>query len=217
VRAVRKRLPSMSRSWSTTTRRSAPRRRWRAGARSTARASAWLEEPVRHDDYEGSALLARTDRRAGADRRELLAGGRHARRARRRRLRSGDARPRAHRRRERLDARRPGSPPRQHPMSSHLYPEVSAHLLAATPTCHYLEYVDWAAPSAARAVAHRRRHGVDPGSPGQRPRMGRGRGTQAPDGVTDGRAAILAPCKWLPCTSRPAPARSWPTSSCRRR
>jgi len=30
------------------------------------------------------------------------------------------------------------------PMSSHLFPEVSAHLLAATPTRHYLEYVDWA-------------------------------------------------------------------------
>jgi mandelate racemase len=29
-------------------------------------------------------------------------------------------------------------------MSSHLFPEVSAHLLAATPTCHFLEYVDWA-------------------------------------------------------------------------
>jgi mandelate racemase len=28
-------------------------------------------------------------------------------------------------------------------MSSHLYPEFSAHLLAATPTCHWLEYVDW--------------------------------------------------------------------------
>jgi mandelate racemase len=30
------------------------------------------------------------------------------------------------------------------PMSSHLYPEVSAHLLAATPSCHFLEYMDWA-------------------------------------------------------------------------
>jgi mandelate racemase len=30
------------------------------------------------------------------------------------------------------------------PMSSHLLPEVSAHLLAATPTAHWLEYVDWA-------------------------------------------------------------------------
>jgi len=33
------------------------------------------------------------------------------------------------------------------PMSSHLFPETSAHLLAAvTHTCHYLEYVDWANP-----------------------------------------------------------------------
>jgi mandelate racemase len=30
------------------------------------------------------------------------------------------------------------------PMSSHLMPEVSAHLLAASPTAHWLEYVDWA-------------------------------------------------------------------------
>jgi mandelate racemase len=29
-------------------------------------------------------------------------------------------------------------------MSSHLFPEVSAHCLAATPTAHWLEYVDWA-------------------------------------------------------------------------
>ena len=32
------------------------------------------------------------------------------------------------------------------PISSHLFPEVSAHLLAASPTCHWLEYVDWADP-----------------------------------------------------------------------
>lgn len=31
-------------------------------------------------------------------------------------------------------------------LSSHLFPEVSAHLLAATPTSHWLEYVDWAEP-----------------------------------------------------------------------
>jgi len=29
-------------------------------------------------------------------------------------------------------------------MSSHLFPEVSAHLLAVTPTAHWLEYMDWA-------------------------------------------------------------------------
>jgi mandelate racemase len=31
-------------------------------------------------------------------------------------------------------------------VSSHLFPEVSAHLLCATPTRHWLEYVDWANP-----------------------------------------------------------------------
>ena len=30
------------------------------------------------------------------------------------------------------------------PISSHLYPELSAHLLAITPTRHWLEYMDWA-------------------------------------------------------------------------
>ena len=29
-------------------------------------------------------------------------------------------------------------------MTSHLFTEASAHLLAVTPTCHWLEYVDWA-------------------------------------------------------------------------
>jgi mandelate racemase len=32
------------------------------------------------------------------------------------------------------------------PLSSHLFPEISAHLLAVSPTKHWLEYVDWAAP-----------------------------------------------------------------------
>lgn len=34
-------------------------------------------------------------------------------------------------------------------LSSHLFPEVSSHLLCATPTAHWLEYVDWAAPVLA--------------------------------------------------------------------
>jgi len=38
------------------------------------------------------------------------------------------------------------------PLSSHLYPEVSVHLLAATPTRHWLEYVDWAEPILAEAL-----------------------------------------------------------------
>ena len=37
-------------------------------------------------------------------------------------------------------------------VSSHLMPEVSAHLLAATPTCHWLEYVDWTDAIASEAV-----------------------------------------------------------------
>jgi mandelate racemase len=31
-------------------------------------------------------------------------------------------------------------------MSSHLFPEVSSHLMAVTPTAHWLEVVDWASP-----------------------------------------------------------------------
>ena len=38
------------------------------------------------------------------------------------------------------------------PMSSHLMPEFSAHLLAATPTGHWLEYMDWADAVAAEPV-----------------------------------------------------------------
>lgn len=37
-------------------------------------------------------------------------------------------------------------------MSSHLYPEVSAHLLTVTPTAHWLEYVDWAHPLLAEPL-----------------------------------------------------------------
>lgn len=38
------------------------------------------------------------------------------------------------------------------PMSSHLYPEVSVHLLAATPTAHWLEFMDWAEPFLTAGV-----------------------------------------------------------------
>lgn len=31
-------------------------------------------------------------------------------------------------------------------VSAHIFPEASAHLLAATPTCHWIEYLDLAAP-----------------------------------------------------------------------
>lgn len=32
------------------------------------------------------------------------------------------------------------------PISSHLFPEFSVHMLATSPTAHWLEFVDWAAP-----------------------------------------------------------------------
>ena len=38
-------------------------------------------------------------------------------------------------------------------MSSHLLPEASAHLLAATPTAHWLEYEDWANAILAEPLA----------------------------------------------------------------
>lgn len=39
------------------------------------------------------------------------------------------------------------------PVSSHLYPEVSAHLLCVAPTAHWLEFVDWASPVLARPMS----------------------------------------------------------------
>lgn len=51
-------------------------------------------------------------------------------------------------------------------MSSHLYPEVSAHLLAATPTCHLLEYVDWAEPILKNPLRIENGRAVIPDTPG---------------------------------------------------
>jgi len=41
-------------------------------------------------------------------------------------------------------------------MSSHLFPEMSCHVLAATPTCHWLEYVDWAEPVLKDGLARKK-------------------------------------------------------------
>ena len=104
----------------------------------------WMEEPIRHDDYAECAGIARAittpvqigenfslprdmERALAAQSSDYVmpdleriggvTGWRHA---------AGLAAARGIR------------------MSSHLYPEVSAHLLAVTPTVHWLEYVDWA-------------------------------------------------------------------------
>jgi mandelate racemase len=104
----------------------------------------WLEEPVRHDDYRGTALLARELRvpiqigenfNGAADMQTAL---------------DAEACDYVMPDLERIGGvtgwQRAASlaATRQVRMSSHLYPEISAHLLAATPTAHYLEYVDWA-------------------------------------------------------------------------
>ncbi len=116
----------------------------RRGLALQAEGIAWLEEPIRHDDYRGNAQIARTldvplqigENFNGP---EAMAEAFAA-----------DAcdyvMP---------DVGRIGgvtgwmqaagmAAARGVEMSSHLVPEVSVHLLAATPTAHWLEYVDWA-------------------------------------------------------------------------
>lgn len=51
-------------------------------------------------------------------------------------------------------------------MSSHLFPEFSAHLLAVTPTCHWLEYVDWAAALLKEPIQIKDGHAVIRDQPG---------------------------------------------------
>jgi mandelate racemase len=51
-------------------------------------------------------------------------------------------------------------------MSSHLFPEISCHLLAVTPTCHWLEYVDWAEPILETSVTIKDSHVLVPSTPG---------------------------------------------------
>jgi mandelate racemase len=106
----------------------------------------WLEEPIRHDDYAGTARLARelkTPIQIGEN--FSLASGMA--------VALEQARPDY----VMPDLERIGgvtgwreaadlAAVNRIPMSSHLFPEASAHLLAATPTCHFLEYVDWANP-----------------------------------------------------------------------
>jgi mandelate racemase len=52
------------------------------------------------------------------------------------------------------------------PLSSHLFPEISVHLLAASPTCHWLEYVDWAAPILKEPLRIEGGHAIAPDVPG---------------------------------------------------
>jgi mandelate racemase len=52
------------------------------------------------------------------------------------------------------------------PVSSHLLPEISAHLLAVSPTCHWLEYVDFADPILEEPLRIQDGNAVPFGAPG---------------------------------------------------
>jgi mandelate racemase len=104
----------------------------------------WLEEPIAHDDYEASAAIAR-ELRVPIQIGENFNGPEGLLRATIARA-SDYIMP---------DVARVGgvtgwmqaagiAAAHGIEMSSHLMPEVSAQLLCATPTAHWLEYVDWA-------------------------------------------------------------------------
>ena len=105
---------------------------------------AWLEEPIRHDDYAGAALLTRklsAPIQIGENF-SLVAGMQNALNAKACDLVMPDL--------ERIGGvtgwlgAAALAAERKVRMSSHLYSEVSVHLMAVTPTAHFLEYVDWA-------------------------------------------------------------------------
>ena len=113
----------------------------------------WIEEPIRADDFAGNARLARelsTPIQIG----ENFMGPEQMAQA----LAAGAcdyAMPDAQRiggvtgwMRAAALAQAAGVE-----MSSHLFPEASCHLLAVTPTCHWLELVDWAAPILEEPLA----------------------------------------------------------------
>jgi mandelate racemase len=105
---------------------------------------AWLEEPIRHDDYAGAAMLARelsVPVQIGENF-SLVAGMQAALDAGACDLVMPDLERIGGVTGWRLAAALAAESNIR--MSSHLYPETSAHLLAATPTAHFLEYVDWA-------------------------------------------------------------------------
>ncbi|HLH87770.1 MAG TPA: enolase C-terminal domain-like protein [Xanthobacteraceae bacterium] len=104
----------------------------------------WLEEPIRHDDYTGGARLARelnVPIQIGENFSEphsmaaaIAAGA------------CDYVMPDLERIGGVTGWQRAAGLAAAHRIetSSHLFPEVSAHLLAATPTRHWLEWVDWA-------------------------------------------------------------------------
>jgi mandelate racemase len=110
---------------------------------------AWIEEPIQHDDYSGCARIAR-ELRTPLQIGENFSGPNAMAAALA--AKAADY--------MMVDLMRIGGVSgwlraatlAQHlnvPLSSHLLPEFSAAVLGVTPTAHWLEYVDWAAPILA--------------------------------------------------------------------
>jgi mandelate racemase len=126
----------------------------------------WLEEPIRHDDYTGAARLVRelkTPIQIGENF-SLPSAMQTALDAKSADYMMPDL--------ERIggitgwrEAAEIAAVNRVE-MSSHLFPEVSAHLLAATPTAHYLEYVDWADALVEQPLVIKDGYAVVPDRPG---------------------------------------------------
>src|SRR5262249_19699917 len=106
----------------------------------------WIEEPIRHDDYRHMARIAQ------ATRTPIQIGENFTGFAPMAAALEADASDYVM-----LDLDRIGgvtgrqrsaglAAAYSREVSSHLFPEVSAHLMAATPGRHWLEYVDWANP-----------------------------------------------------------------------
>ncbi|MBL4690331.1 MAG: hypothetical protein JKY68_02560 [Rhodospirillales bacterium] len=126
----------------------------------------WIEEPTRYDDWDGNARIAR-DVETPIQNGENFYGPESAARA----MDAGA-----------LDYLMPDveriggvtgwmrtakiADAAGIPMSSHLFPEFSAHLLAVTPTRHWLEYSDWAAPLLQSPYPVEDGHVLIPDTPG---------------------------------------------------
>src|SRR5581483_1712078 len=126
----------------------------------------WLEEPIRHYDYAGAAKLAReltTPIQIGENFSEAgamaLALAQSA---------ADYVMPDLERIGGVTGWQRAAALAAVHriEMSSHLFPEVSAHLLCATPTAHFLEYVDWANVLLEEPLTIVDGHAVVPSRPG---------------------------------------------------
>ncbi len=126
----------------------------------------WIEEPVRHDDYAGCAKIAlevKTPIQIGENLLNTFEMQK-AIEARAAEYYMPDV--------QRIGGvtgwMRAAALAHAHhlEMSSHLFPEISAHLLAVTPTCHWLEYMDWVNPILQEPFEIRNGNVIIPDRPG---------------------------------------------------